>query len=48
MIKHWINGKEVILKPTRQTKSEKLESDNTTLTVDSNYYVYNFNTLGDK
>ena len=47
-VKVWINGKEVILKPTRQTKSEKLESDNTTLTVDSNYYVYNFNTLGDK
>lgn len=47
-VKVWIDGKEVILNPTRQTKSEKLETGKTTLTVDSNYYVYNFNTLGDK
>jgi aminopeptidase N len=47
-VKVWINGKDVLLNPTRQTKSEKLEPGNTTLTVDSNYYVYNFNTLGDK
>lgn len=47
-VKVLINGKDVLLNPTRQTKSEKIEPGNTTLTVDSNYYVYNFNTLGDK
>jgi aminopeptidase N len=47
-VKVLINGKDVLLNPTRQTKSEKIEPGVNTLTVDSNYYVYNFNTLGDK
>jgi aminopeptidase N len=44
-IKISINGKETILKPTRQTKMEKLESANATIKIDSNIYVYGFNTM---
>jgi hypothetical protein len=34
------------LKPTTRPKSEKLEVKEASITVDKNYYVYTFNTMG--
>lgn len=45
-VKVFVNGKEMLLKPTTQPKTEKLEVKEPVLTVDKNYYVYTFNTMG--
>ena len=41
-VKVWVNGKEMLLKPTTQAKVEKVEAG-ATVVVDKNYYVYSFN-----
>ena len=45
-VKVWVNGKELVLKPTAQPKFEKLETKEATVVVDKNFYVYSFNTMG--
>lgn len=45
-VKVMIDGKEKVLTPTTDMKQEKVESTNaTSLKVDSNYYVYSYNTM---
>ncbi|HEY3430761.1 MAG TPA: M1 family metallopeptidase [Cyclobacteriaceae bacterium] len=45
-VKVYVNGKALLLKPTVQPKTEKLEGKEAVVTVDKNYYVYTFNTMG--
>ncbi len=45
-IKIYIDGKERVLNPTTQPKVETLEANGASVKVDPNFYVYNFNLMG--
>jgi aminopeptidase N len=45
-VKVWIDGKEKVLKATTRPQEEKLGTQQATVKVDPNFYVYSFNTLG--
>ena len=45
-VKIYVNGKDKLVRPTRELKAEKLESNEVSVKVDPNFYVYSYNTSG--
>ena len=45
-VKIYINGKEKLVYPTWELKGEKLESNEASIKVDPDFYVYSYNTMG--